>query len=72
MTIELGAPFGFVILVANLIAIVGIGRSSADTQVKILWILAVLLFPVIGFIAWLLAGPRALPAAKDLAKPGST
>ncbi len=71
MTIELGALLGFAILVADLIAIIGIGRSSTAVHVKVLWILAVLLLPVIGFIGWWLTGPRALPAAKDLVKPGS-
>lgn len=66
MTIEIGVPLGFVILVANLVAIIGIGRSGAKTQVKVLWILAVLFFPLIGFIAWLLAGPRSLPTAKEV------
>lgn len=32
--------------------------SSAGTGAKVFWILLVLLLPLIGFIAWLLAGPK--------------
>ena len=40
-------------------AIVNILNSSAETGTKTLWILLVLLLPVIGFVAWFFAGPRA-------------
>ena len=68
--IELTVLLGFFILVADVIAIIGIGRSRAKVQRKVLWILAVLLFPIVGFTAWFLVGPRSLPATKDLLKPG--
>ncbi|MCB5187744.1 PLD nuclease N-terminal domain-containing protein [Methylobacillus caricis] len=45
------------ILVADIYAIIKIIQSSADTVKKILWILGVLIFPVLGLIVWYLAGP---------------
>lgn len=45
------------ILIADIYAIIKIIQSSADTVKKILWILGVLFFPVLGLIVWYLAGP---------------
>ena len=39
-------------------AIVSVVQSSASTGRKVLWILLILFLPVLGFIIWLLAGPR--------------
>lgn len=48
---------GLLILIADIYAIIKIIQSSADTVKKILWILGVLVFPVLGLIVWYLAGP---------------
>jgi len=48
---------GLLILIADIYAIVKIFQSSADTVMKVVWILAVLLLPVIGLIAWFIFGP---------------
>jgi hypothetical protein len=48
---------GLPILIADIYAIVKIFQSSADTVMKVVWILAVLLLPVIGLIAWFIFGP---------------
>jgi hypothetical protein len=40
-------------------AIVNIFQSNASTGSKVVWIVAVLVLPVIGFVIWFLAGPRA-------------
>jgi hypothetical protein len=32
--------------------------SNASQGAKVIWILAVLVFPVLGLIVWFLAGPR--------------
>lgn len=48
---------GLLILIADIYAIIKIIQSSADTVKKILWILGVLFFPVLGLIVWYLAGP---------------
>ncbi|MBJ6373060.1 PLDc N-terminal domain-containing protein [Sedimentitalea arenosa] len=49
---------GVIILALDIWAIVSIVGSSASTGKKVLWTLLVLLLPVVGFIIWLLAGPR--------------
>ncbi|WP_306156139.1 PLDc N-terminal domain-containing protein [Roseibium sp. MMSF_3247] len=49
---------GLLVLIANIYAIIKIIQSGAFTGAKILWILGILIFPVVGFIVWLLAGPR--------------
>ncbi len=69
MPLEISAPLSLFILVADIVALVGIGRSSADKTTKLIWIFVVLLLPVLGFIAWLFAGPRALPRPDQLVKP---
>jgi hypothetical protein len=49
---------GLIILIADIYAIVKVIGSGASTLAKILWIVGILVFPVVGFIVWLLAGPR--------------
>ncbi len=46
-----------IVLIADIYAIIKIAQSSASTLKKALWIVGVLIFPVIGFIVWLLLGP---------------
>jgi len=50
--------FFLLALISFIWATVGILRSSASTEDKILWIVLVLILPIIGFFIWLLAGPR--------------
>ena len=33
-------------------------QSGASTLAKVLWILGIIIFPVLGFIVWLIAGPK--------------
>lgn len=49
---------GFLIFIADIYAIYHVFSSRASGLSKILWTLGVVLFPVVGFIVWLLAGPR--------------
>jgi len=49
---------GLLVLIADIWAIIQIVQSGASTGGKILWILLIIILPVIGFIIWLLAGPR--------------
>ncbi|WP_417684008.1 PLD nuclease N-terminal domain-containing protein [Roseibium sp.] len=49
---------GLLVLIADIYAIIKTLSSSASTGAKILWVLGILIFPVVGFIVWLLAGPR--------------
>ena len=50
--------FGLVVLVADIYAIINIFSSRVSVGAKLLWTLLVLVLPVVGFIIWLLAGPR--------------
>lgn len=49
---------GFILLILNIWAIISIIGSNGTTGSKVLWTLLVLVLPVIGFIIWLIAGPR--------------
>ncbi|MEX0730950.1 MAG: PLDc N-terminal domain-containing protein [Aquisalimonadaceae bacterium] len=59
MGIEVGGIFGFILLVLVIWAIISIIRSPAGIGVKVLWILLVIILPLLGFIIWLLFGPKA-------------
>lgn len=49
---------GLIILALDIWAIVSIIGSRASTGSKVLWTLLVLVLPILGFIIWLVAGPR--------------
>ncbi|SEW19115.1 Phospholipase_D-nuclease N-terminal [Cognatiyoonia koreensis] len=53
---------GFILLALNIWAIVSIIGSSASTGSKVLWTLLVLVLPLVGFIIWLIAGPKSAGA----------
>ncbi|SHH02319.1 PLDc N-terminal domain-containing protein [Cognatishimia maritima] len=53
---------GLLILIADIYAIIQVVGSGSSTLSKIIWVLAILILPVIGFIAWLVAGPRSSTA----------
>ena len=53
---------GLIVLALNVWAIVSIIGSGASTGSKVLWTLLVLVLPILGFIIWLVAGPRASAA----------
>ena len=57
--VEITGLGGLVILILDLWAIISIIGSAATTGKKVLWCLAVILLPILGFIAWLIFGPRA-------------
>jgi Phospholipase_D-nuclease N-terminal len=50
--------FGLIVLALDIWAIVQIVGSPASTGAKVLWVLLIIILPVIGFIIWLVAGPR--------------
>jgi hypothetical protein len=58
MGIEYGGILGLIILIGDIWAIVSVIGSGATTGSKVLWVLLILILPVIGFIIWLIAGPR--------------
>jgi succinate dehydrogenase/fumarate reductase cytochrome b subunit len=49
---------GLIVLIADIYAIVNIFQSNASTDRKVLWTVLVILLPVLGFILWLIFGPR--------------
>lgn len=49
---------GLIVLILNIWAIIKVIQSGAPGLHKVLWILLILVLPVIGFIIWLLAGPK--------------
>ncbi len=48
--------FGLIVLVADIWAIMQIMQSGHTSGTKLFWVLIILFLPVIGLIAWLIAG----------------
>ncbi|MET1078112.1 MAG: PLDc N-terminal domain-containing protein [Pseudomonas sp.] len=49
---------GLIILALDIWAILNVIKSNAETVMKIVWILLILILPVLGLIIWAVAGPR--------------
>jgi hypothetical protein len=58
MGIEVGGILGLIWLIIVIWAVIKVAKSSAGPVPKLLWILILLFLPVLGFIAWLLLGPK--------------
>jgi hypothetical protein len=58
MGIEVGGLGGLIILVLDVYAIVKVLGSGASTGSKVVWTVVILLLPLLGFILWLLFGPK--------------
>lgn len=56
--LEVSGLGGLIILALDIWAIVSIIGSGTTTGKKVLWVLLVLILPLVGFLIWLLAGPR--------------
>lgn len=57
MGLEFGL-FGLIWLVIVVWAIVRTAQARVGLVVRVLWILILLVFPVIGFLFWLFLGPK--------------
>jgi len=57
---EYSGLFGVIILALDLWAIISTISSHASVGKKVLWCLIVILLPILGFIIWLLFGPRSI------------
>ncbi|MGB0659367.1 MAG: PLD nuclease N-terminal domain-containing protein [Mangrovicoccus sp.] len=57
--VELTGLAALVLLALDIWALISILRSGLPLGHKVLWSLFVLLFPLIGFLVWLFAGPGA-------------
>ena len=55
--IRLTGLLGFIILVADIYAVLRIAQSSASNGKKAIWIAVVIVLPVLGLIIWYLMGP---------------
>ena len=49
--------FGLIVLILDIVAIVSLLKSNADTGTKILWLLLIVLLPFLGMILYYLMGP---------------
>ncbi|GAA5080710.1 PLDc N-terminal domain-containing protein [Roseibacterium beibuensis] len=56
---ELTGIGGFILLILDLWALISVIGSSVSTGKKVLWALLIILLPLLGFILWLILGPRA-------------
>lgn len=54
---EVNGILGLIILILDIFAILKIASSAVSTGKKVIWILVVLILPVVGLIAWFIAGP---------------
>ena len=50
--------WALLVLAADIWAIINILQSSASNEKKLIWVIAVVLLPVLGFILWYFLGPR--------------
>lgn len=53
-----GGLLGIAILALDIWAILKIAQSAASNGKKVLWIVLVVVFPILGFLLWFLLGPR--------------
>lgn len=58
MQIEVSGFFGFLLLVLDVYAIVKTLQSAAATGWKVFWVVLIIIVPLLGFILWLLFGPK--------------
>ena len=58
MNFEYSGLFGLLVLIADVWAIVNVVVSSSTNGKKVVWTVLILLLPIVGFIIWLVAGPR--------------
>ncbi|MDQ2075917.1 PLDc N-terminal domain-containing protein [Marinimicrobium sp. ABcell2] len=58
MGVEVTGILGLILLICVIYAIVKTAKSSARGTTKLVWILVLLFLPVIGFILWLILGPK--------------
>ncbi|TVQ88604.1 MAG: hypothetical protein EA400_08830 [Chromatiaceae bacterium] len=58
MHIEVTGLLGLILLILVIYAMVKVVQSGAGTGAKVLWIVLLLLLPILGFILWLLFGPK--------------
>lgn len=63
MHVEINGLLGLILLILDVWAIVRTLSSGAGTGAKVLWVVVILLLPLLGFLVWLLLGPKGGTAA---------
>ncbi|MDY7114804.1 PLDc N-terminal domain-containing protein [Halomonas sp. SSL-5] len=58
MGIEVTGLLSLIWLIIVIWAIVKVAKSSASGLAKLIWIVVLLIFPLVGLIVWFLFGPR--------------
>ena len=58
MNFGFGSVLGLLVLIGDIWAIINIFQSSASSEKKLIWIVAVVLLPLLGLILWFFLGPR--------------
>lgn len=58
MNLEVSGFLGFVLLICVIYAIIKTIQSRASTGTKVIWVVVLLLLPFLGFILWLIFGPK--------------
>lgn len=58
MDMPFGGILGLIWLIIIIWAIVKVIKSPASGVAKVLWVLALIIFPLVGFIVWLIVGPK--------------
>lgn len=56
--VEVSGVLSLILLICVVYGIVKTVQSPAGTGTKVIWILAMLFLPFIGFILWLFLGPK--------------
>lgn len=56
---EISGLGGLILLILDIWAILSIIGARTTTGRKVIWVVLVLILPLLGFILWLIAGPRA-------------
>lgn len=57
---------GLIVLALDIWAVINILGSNRPILPKVLWTLLIVILPVLGFIIWLIAGPRRTTTAATL------
>lgn len=55
---RVGGAFGLIVLALDVWALIHVVQSNASTASKVLWVVLILLLPLVGFLLWLVLGPR--------------
>jgi hypothetical protein len=58
MNLEVGGFFGLLLLICIIYAIIKTVQSRASTGTKVIWVVVLLVLPFLGFILWLIFGPK--------------